>query len=423
MKTIKINNFEENCYYEKIENGLEIYMVPLINKKSFTALFGTKYGGADLEYKKNDQKIKTPAGIAHFLEHKLFDTNEISPFDFYSKSGTDVNAYTTPDYTAFHFSGSTNFQENLKYLLNWVTNFKTTKDKVEKERGIILEEERMYLDNPDRILYESIRENTLQKDYRRIKVIGTKEDIKSITKEEIEECYHNFYRPDNMFLVIVGNIDAKKTLDLIKEELKNWHNPDSKIEKIICEEPDEVLKESETKYLNVTVPKVAYTIKINKTKLDKYKLDSYELDCYLSMILSICFGSASDFREYLLLNGLFNTVSYQITETDTHYLIDFFATSGKPEQLIKELENYLKNIKISEEDMERIKKVWIAGEVRTMDNIDSIVNNIIDDILDYKHYINNKIDIIKKLKYQVLNKIVHNLDFSNKSWLIIMPNQ
>ena len=173
---------------------------------------------------------------------------------------------------------------------------------------------------------------------------------------------------------------------------------------------------------NITVPKVAYSIKINKKKLEQNKLPKIELDYYLMMIISICFGAASDFREYLLLNNLINTVSYQITEIDTHYLIDFFATSTKPEQLLQELITYLNNLKIAKQDLERIKKVWISQEVKMLDNNDAIINTIIDDILDYGKYINNKIEIIKNMNYETLEKVLKSLDYTNTSSLIILPN-
>lgn len=423
MKTMKINNFDENCYYEKLENGLEIYLIPLKNKKSYTALFGTKYGGSVLEYEKDGKKITTPSGIAHFLEHKLFDASDIKPFEYYSAKGADVNAYTTPDYTAYHFTANYNFKENLEFLLKWVTSFTTTLDKVKKEQGIILEEERMYRDNPDRILYEELRKNVLQIDNHRIKVIGTEEDIKSITKEQIEECYNNFYRPDNMFVVVVGCFEVEDAINVITDSLKNWKNPTSKIKKININEPDEVLKDKEIKYLNVNVPKVGYSFKINRNNFKKLKLKDYEIDNYISLILSICFGSASSFREKLILKGLFNNVSYQITKLYKHYIIDFYATSSKPEELVAELEAYLKRLKVTESDMERIKKVWISGEVRITDNIDGTLNNLIDDILEYGKYRNNKIQDIKKSNYKTLEQVLKCMSFKDVSKLIILPKQ
>lgn len=423
MKTLKINNFEENCYYNKLENGLEIYLIPLKNKKSYTALFGTKYGGSVLEYQKDDKKVTTPSGIAHFLEHKLFDSNDSKPFDYYSSKGADVNAYTTPDYTAYHFTASNNFKENLEFLLKWVTSFTTTLDKVKKEQGIILEEERMYRDNPDRILYECLRENVLQKDNHRIKVVGTEEDIKAITKEQIEECYHDFYRPDNMFVVVVGSFEVEEAMETIEKTLKNWKNPSSKIKKLVPDEPYEVFKSKDIKHLNVTVPKVGYSFKMNRDNFKKLKLKDYEIDNYISLILSVCFGSASSFREKLILKGLFNSVSYQITKLKKHYIIDFYATSGKPEELIEELENYLKKLKVAETDMERIKKVWISGEVRIIDNIDGTINSLVDDILEYGKYHNNKIKEIKQLNIKDLEKVLKSMDFNNVSKLIILPKQ
>ena len=131
MREININNFEEKLYFEKLENGLLVYLVPLKNKKNFYVSFGTKYGNYNSKFKVNDKTYEMPSGIAHFLEHKLFEKEKENPFDFYAKSGTDVNAGTSIFYTNYYFSGNNNYNENLKYLLKFVTNLEITEKDVE----------------------------------------------------------------------------------------------------------------------------------------------------------------------------------------------------------------------------------------------------------------------------------------------------
>lgn len=417
MKKININNFEENLFYEKLDNQLEIYMIPLPNKKNYYALFGTKFGGINLEFKVNNKLYKVPGGIAHFLEHKLFEQEE-SPFEFYGKTGTDVNAMTSYNYTGYYFTGNNSFYDNLKYLLNWITNFHITDEQVEKEKGIILEEARMYLDNPDRVLYEKIKENTLQSSNYRKKVIGSLDEIKSITKEDLNLCYNSFYNPNNMFILITGDFDPYKTIDIIKEELKDFKS-NNIIEKIYNKELDNVTKEYEVVKLPVENTKIAISYKMNK---NLFNIDKYNLDYYLQMILCLHFGSSSEFKEYLLNKELFISFGYNVTDIKTHYLIEFYISTKKEKEIIEELTNYIsniKNIKLKEEDFIRIIKTWVANEVRMIDNTNVTLYNMLDDILEYNTYKYDSIKDKRKLDFNTMLQVLNGCDFTNKSILVI----
>lgn len=422
MKEININNFEEKLYYEKLDNGLEVFLLPMSQKKNYYCLFGTKYGGRHLNFKINDEEQVVPAGIAHFLEHKLFENNNISPFEFYIQTGTDVNASTTSEYTNYYFMGNNAFLDNLKYLLNWLTSFSVTEEKVKKEQGIIVSEANMYKDHPERVLYERILNNVYVNDTRREKVIGTDESIMKITKEDLEKCYNAFYRPDNMYIIAAGCFDVNDTIKLIKEQLKDFENSDEKITLIEKEEPDEVAIAYEELNMSVEIPKVGISFKINKNNFKSLNLDKYFLDYYLHMILTLGFGTTSDFREYLLNNGIINMFSTQLTDSHSHYLIDFYANTNKPDDFCDELLKYIKNIDFDEASFERIKKLWVASEVKMIDSINSIIFNILDDILDYGEFKNNKIDDIKSLDFNTLKEVYQALTFSNKAILKILKN-
>ena len=422
MQKININNFEEKLYYEKLPNGLEVFLVPMLQKQNYFCMFGTKYGGRNLKFKIDNKEVEVPSGIAHFLEHKLFEREDINPFEFYGKSGTDVNASTTSECTNYYFFGNNQFLDNLKYLLNWITKLEINDEKVKKEQGIILEEASMYKDRPDRILYERILNNVYQEDTRRKKVIGTDEDIIKITKEDLDICYKSFYRPDNMYIIAAGNINPTDTIKVIKEELKDFKNPKEKIELIEANEPDEVFKDYEEINIDVETPKLGISYKINKNVFKNLKIDKYNLDYYLQMLITLGFGSSSDFKEELLNKGLFTTFNHQITDTNTHYLIDFYASSFEANKLIKEIDNYVNQIKIKEEDFHRLKKTWIASEIRMIDSINATVYNILDDILDYNEFKGNKINDIKNLEFSKLKEVQKKLDLKNKAIVLITKN-
>lgn len=420
MKEIRINNFKEKLFYEKLENGLEVFLVPLKKKNDFTTVFATKYGGRDIKFKIDGKLIETPTGIAHFLEHKMFEKEE-DPFKFYQKYGTDVNASTSHDFTSYYIIGNKSYKKNLIYLLNWLQKLDITEALVEKEQGIILEEASMYKDSPDRVLNEKVKENIFVHDPYRNKVIGTDEDIVKITKEELELCYKSFYRPDNMFLISVGNFNPKEAIEIIKENTKNFKNVKEKIEKYYEPEDDNVVKRYEEVFLNVDSPRISVAYKINKNKLKNLNISNFELDLYLHILINIGLGVTSDIREKWLNNNMFINSLYRVTENETHYIIEFNAISKKEDQLSEELHNYLQDIKISEESFERQKKLWIANEVKSIGNINSIKYNILDDILDYGHFIPNKLECIKNLKYEMLVSLKNSLDFSNKVIIKILP--
>lgn len=419
MEKIKINNFNEKLFYEKLDNGLEVYLVPLSKKKSYFTMFGTKYGGKDIKFKVDEKTIETPTGIAHFLEHKLFEREE-DPFTFYQKSGTDVNASTSYDFTNYYIHGSKNYKQNLSYLLNWIQSLDITEDLVEKEQGIILEEASMYKDVPDRVMNNKSKENVFVKDTYRNKVIGTDEDILKITKEDLELCYESFYSPENMFLISVGKFNKDEAMEIIKENTKNFKKGKN-FEKIIEEEPDEVYKEYEEIKMNIDTPRIGVSYKFNKDIFKSLNINNFSLDLYLHTLISIGLGITSDIREKWLKENLFISSFYKVTESYSHYVIEFNAISNKPDELYKELDNYLKDIKIDEESFEREKKLWIASEVKSISNINSTAFNILDDILDYGKFIPNKIERIKKLDYSTLERLKEVLDFKNKAVVKIIP--
>ena len=422
MKEYQINNFKEKLYYEKLENGLEVFLVPMKNKQNFSCMYAVKYGGRDINFKINENLVTTPTGIAHFLEHKMFE-RENDPFKFYQKFGTDVNASTSSDYTGYYFVGNKSFEKNLKYILNWLQKLEITEAQVKKEQGIILEEANMYKDNPDRVLYNKIKENVFIKDPIKNKVIGTDEDIVSITKEELELCFKNFYTPDNMYLIATGNINPEKAIEIIKEETSNLTKNINKLERVYEQEPNEVAKEYEQIKMNVEMPKIALAYKIPKDNFKHIKITPFELDIYLHSLLSIGLGSTSEIREKWLEENLFTSSMYRIYEIETHYIIELYATSNKSKKLIENLQKYIKDLKIDKESFEREKKLWIAHEIRTIDSPMNSLYSILDDLLDYNTVIPGKIEYIKKLDYSILEEVKKCLSFDNIAIVEILPNR
>lgn len=423
MKEIKLEGLDLSVYTEKLSNDLEVIYVPYSNKKNYYISYATKFGSDTTSFVSQNSKeeLKVPDGIAHFLEHKMFAQEDgTDPFSYFSESGTGSNASTSFNNTQYICYGTKKFEENLKYLLKFVNSPYYTDENVEKEKGIITEELKMYDDIPEYSLEMKLRQNIYHVSPRRIDIGGSIEEINKITKEDLYTCYNNFYVPNNMFLLIVGNFNKEEASKIIHNSQDNKES--KKLPKIKnYKEPKTVKCKEETIKASVNVPKLAVGIKVPIKDIGLY--EKLEIDLYLMMITTICFGSASEFRERIRNRKLLNSF-YTEWETFEDYRVFYIMTStNNPEELLEEIETELNNIVIKEDAFTRMKKVWIANEVRMIDYIDSTVRNIYDDYLKYEKVIPDKISIIRNLKLEEINKIVKKIDFNNKAIIKMMPNK
>lgn len=412
MKKTEMKQLDTSFYTEELENGLKIFMLPYKDKENYFISYATHFGSDILEFEVENEKIKPPLGIAHFLEHKMFEQEDgTDPFSFFSSSGTDSNASTSFDNTQYICFGTKDFSKNLKYLLDFVNSPFFTDENVKKEKGIIAEEIKMYDDMPDMQLERRIRECIYNNSPRRLDIAGSIEEINKITKEDLYNCYKNFYVPNNMFLLIVGKFDPEEAVKIIKEEIGYKNRVELPIIKTVLEKR-EVKKKTDIIKENIDVPKIAIGIKID---ISKIKMPIKELDLYYSMITTILFGSSSEFREKVRTQKLLNSISTEWEDIEGYKIYYLMATSIEPDKLIEEIENELENISISKDAFERIKKVWIANEVKMIDHINATINNSYDDILRYGEMIPNRIELIRNMKIEKLKQLIEKTDWTNKS--------
>ena len=423
MEHKNFNNLDQDFYTFTLENGLKVYLVPYKNQKNYYALLGCKYGSGDIEFTVNNKNIKTPLGTAHFLEHKMFENeNGIDPFKFFSESGVNTNASTTFNNTRYYIWGINDLEKNLAYLLDFVYTPYFTSKNVEKEKGIIKEEILMYEDDPEWVLDDEMRKNLFYNLPIKEKIAGTVDSIYEITKDDLYNAYNTFYNPNNMVLIIGGNFKVKDIEKLIKNhQILNSLKKLDKIKRKEYKEPNDVKEEYKLLYKNIKVPKIRFSIKINK-KLFK-DFSDIEQNMYLGIVMSHLFGQTSDFKEYVTNNRL--TSGFYV-EKNTFYdyiTLDITAESDKADIFIDEIKKVLKNIIIKKSELERIKKVWIASEIRMIDSVELTVDNIFSDFIMYDKVYIDRIDYIKKLNVKRLNKFIQNLDLSNQSLVMILPNE
>ena len=420
MKKIVIKKINEEIYKETLDNGMDVYLYVNKNIHNNYVTFTTKYGSVYHEIEDKDGKmIKVPNGIAHFLEHKVFVQEEDpQPEDFYGNNGAMCNAYTTFKNTTYLFSGTDNIEENVEYLLDFVQNLYLTEENVEEEKDIIVQEINMCDDRPIDILYEKIRKNAIKVNPFRESIIGTEKEVRSITKELLEKCYQRFYNPSNMFLVVAGNFDKDKILEVIKNNQDKKQFKDiGKIKTKKYNEPDEVVKDMEVVKCNTNIPKMAYTIKVN---IDQFKMDNRRLSIYMYVIFNLLFGDTTKFDEEAKKDGIItNSLYYNILDIDSHFVISLINSTDKYEELIKKIENQFKNIKFSEEELKRKKKVLMSNEIFSYENIEMVNEMIVDNIIFDGKIEEDIIDIIDSLNIDELMDIASKIDFDNRSIVVL----
>ena len=420
MNKTKIEKLKLEVYEEKLENGLEIYVIPKNNCNNIYATFSTRYGSNNDEFVPlNEIKMKSfPLGIAHFLEHKMFEMEDgTDPFELYSNNGADANANTSNYKTTYLFSGPEFFKENINYLLDYVQKPYFTDKNVEKEKGIIIQEIKMYQDDPYSVIYEKSIYNSFIKHPIKIPVIGDIENVKKITKENLYTCYNTFYNPGKMFVVVTGNVDPQEVMEIIKENQNNKKfEKFKKIKQKQYEEPDKVEKEKETIKMDINLPKIALNYKINYKNLN---LNIREALAYLSLITDINIGSTSILNETLKNdNVITSNIDFTFIYTDEHILLTILGETEKIELLTSKIEEKMKNLEITEEEFERKKLNIISSYIFMSDNIFSMNEKIMNNIIKYNEIKTDDIDFTKKLDFNKANEIIKQLDLSNNCKVI-----
>jgi len=379
----------EKYYYTKHKSGLRVYVVPKDMGTGY-AVFGTKFGSVDNLFTADGRKITLPDGIAHFLEHKMFENEDgTDTFQLYAKTGANANAYTSSDKTVYLFSAADNMTESLEILLDFVTHPYFTKQTVDKEQGIIGQEIRMYDDNPGWQLYFGMLTGLYVNNPVRIDTAGTVETISHITPELLFDAYNTFYNLDNMALVVCADITPEEVEKVCDKVLK--YVPAPKIERLYPEEPDFVKSEFVTKKLQVSMPLFSVGIKDNECPMSGKELLRKRAE--YDILLDLIFDKSAPFFTRLYEAGLIDSsFSYDYEGHETFALSEISGSSNEPqrvyEEIKKEIEGYRKT-GFDEKAFERIKRANYAHLLRSFNSTEDIANEFLGcvfedtDMLDY----------------------------------------
>ena len=418
MDKLELKDVDKTIYKEVLDNGLLLIVIPnekISKKKNYYFNYGTYYGALTNDFVPlgSSKMTKFPNGIAHFLEHKMFESEDVSPFDFYAKSGSYVNAFTSYKATCYVVTGNKKMKENLEFLLTFVNTPYFTDDNVLKEQGIIIEEAAMNDDNPDYLIYRTLSKNLYKELPYNTPILGDASTIKKITKDDLYQCYNTFYRPNNMFLVIGGAVDPYEVSKIVNNTLDKFSFDNKKqIKKKEYKEPLKVVKSYELLDIDVKVSKLALGYKMDR---NRFSIKSNVLlDLYLNMIASLCFGSSSLFKEMIREKKLVSRSGYYFQNLGNIITFNVEVDSFNNKAYLEELHKYLKSLDILEEDLERMKKVWISSEVIKTDYADSLVDTVVDDLINYHEIVTNNVELIKSMNIATMRDVLKTLDFTNE---------
>jgi predicted Zn-dependent peptidase len=380
MEKIAFDQLQEELYHEKLPNGLNVYILP---KKGFNktfATFTTKYGSVDNTFAPlgKNEFVKVPDGVAHFLEHKLFEKEDGDVFQQFSRQGASANAFTSFTRTAYLFSSTADVEKNLITLIDFVQEPYFSDKTVEKEKGIIGQEITMYDDNPDWRLYFGLIQNLYQNHPVSIDIAGTIESISHITKEWLYECYNTFYHPSNMLLFIVGPVDPDNYMTMIREnQAKKNYQDQPEIKRKFEEEPAQVAQKEQVLEMNVQSSKCLVGVKA--LHVDQTGEEMLKTELSMNLLLDLLFGRSSENYDSLYNDGLIDeTFSYDYTQEQGFGFAMIGGDTHEPDQLAARLQEMLLSVKnggrINEDQLERAKKKKIGAFLRAVNSPEYIAN-------------------------------------------------
>ncbi len=422
MKEIVLNKIDQVLYYDKLSNGLEVYMLENNNVSDFYITLNVKYGSCDTCFKIDNKKYNVSNGIAHFLEHVNFNVDDkTTAHDLFKSIGSNINAFTTFDITSYEVSSNNNIEKNINLLLGYVLTSYFTDSLIEKEKGIIIEEIRMGKNNPQKNLFYETNKAIYHNSNRRNLITGDIEDVQGITKEELELVHSTFYVPSNMFIIITGNFKHNEVLRIIKKFFEDKKYNDKKIKKIYKKEKDSVLipfREIINK--QVEIPKVKIGYKINKDVYKGYEME--EIIAYLYTVFHYNIGTASIFKEKLLEENKISYIGTSIDIEDDYLIISIICETNYPEEVIDRIIDKVNNMSVDEEDLVIDRRVRISNLIYLYDDIEYVNTDIMDQLISYKKIYDNLYDIYNNSNLDTCREIIKKLDLSNKS-IIIMKNK
>jgi len=378
MKEHHYDTVKESLYVERLDNGLELYVLPKTGFSKTYATFTTRYGSIDHHFQvEGEEEVRVPDGIAHFLEHKMFEEPDGDVFAKFSEKGASSNAFTSFDRTTYLFTATEAVEDNLITLLDFVQHPYFSEESVNKEKGIIGQEINMYQDNPDARVYYGLIEALFKQHPVRIDIAGTIESINQINRETLLTCYHAFYHPSNMMVFVVGGVDPQRIAQLVKtNQAAKTYEPQGEIKRFYEEEPAEVCEAKRIAHLPVALPKCLVGFK--EVHKGNESVNALRHEVASRIMLDLLFSPSSECYQALYDEGLI-TDSFGM-EYNLYPDFAYSAFGGDtrdPDLLVERLQAFIQKALtqgFDERSFERSKRKKIGGLLRMMNSPEAIGN-------------------------------------------------
>ncbi|EMF0049642.1 insulinase family protein [Enterococcus hirae] len=380
MNKTEYDQINETLYHEVLPNGLTVYLLPKNDYHKTYGLFSTNYGSIDNEFIPygSDKKIKVPDGIAHFLEHKLFEKEDGDVFQLFGQQGASANAFTSFTKTSYLFSTTDQVEKNLTTLLDFVQAPYFTEETVNKEKGIIGQEIQMYEDDPNWRMFFGILNNLYPEHPLHIDIAGTVESIEAITADDLYTCYRTFYQPSNMVLFVVGKLEPEKLMELIRtnQNAKDFP-PAQKIKRYFPDNNGDIIAKSSMRSA-ITRDKFVLGIK----GLDVLPAEGKELLRYktaLNLLFQLLLGNTSQNYLKMYNDGLIDdSFGFEFSLDREFHFADFSGDTDQPEKATEKVKEILLHFEedqeLSEENLTLLKKKMLGQYFQTLNSLEYIAN-------------------------------------------------
>lgn len=420
MSEIKCTAFPESITVHQHKSGLTILVNENRELSKAYAVYATNFGSVVNHFKVGEKEICLPDGIAHFLEHKMFENEEGDAFANFGKVGGNANAFTDFDITAYLFSCTSGFQQNLEILLDFVKRPYFTNQSVAKEQGIIGQEIKMYEDHPGwRVSFNLLRA-LYQKNSVRIDIAGDTDSIAQITPELLYETYRAFYRPSNMVLCVSGNVGLSEVLEVADRVLEP-ETPAPEITRIFEQEPEAVTQSFITQSLSVAKPIFAIGYKDNDLA---HGAELARRECAMEMLVNCIIGKASPLYNRLYDEGLINgSLSAGYVCSDSFAYLDIEGESDQPEKVFDAVKAEIARLResgVPREAFERSKKLVYGRLIASANSPENIGNMMARSyFLGQRYY--DRFEAAKQVQYDEMAPLLIKLEEKLAALSVITP--
>ena len=412
MEIIENSRIKEKAYIEKLENGMKVIIIPKPNLDKKYIIWGTHFGSIDNRFimPKTGEEVFIPDGVAHFLEHKMFEQpNGTNSLDTLMALGLEANAYTTNDHTAYLFECTDNFYEGLDELMDYVQHPYFTDENVEKEKGIIAQEIKMYDDEPNWRLYMNAMDCMYKNNPIKIDIAGSVESISKITPEVLYKCYNTFYNPSNMIMVVCGNFVPEELLKEIKKRLLPKEAQDE-IKRIYPPKENSINKEYKEVEMEVSMPIFAIGYKDMEGMENKPEIVKKHIA--IEILLNMIIGKSSETYKELYEKGVLISqpdIDYEFSDEYAHITIS--GESKAPQTVKEKIEETVEKFKedgLDNEHFERIRRKVYGDYVAEYNSVGDIARMFLADSMkgiNSFDYIDEYNNVTKEYTEKVLKNV------------------